>query len=185
MGLRGDLSELRLVDLIEMMSLGRKTGLLSVYDADGVPAGELAFRTGLLVGATCGRLTGERAFYALLALEQGSFFVDSSVTPTGEHGVPAQSLLMEGMRRLDETRQLRRRIPAGASLRLGQPGTTHDSLEAQIIALLSVQPERVGVVLDRIVATGRADAYECLLAIDRLQARGAVTLTVPPRLVSS
>ena len=52
MGLKGDLGELPLSDFIEMTSLGGKTGRLHLYDAEGRPAGDLAFREGRLVGAS-------------------------------------------------------------------------------------------------------------------------------------
>ena len=53
MGLKGSLAELPLPDLIEMTSLGGKSGRLTLYDEEGAVCGELAFRDGRLVGAAC------------------------------------------------------------------------------------------------------------------------------------
>jgi hypothetical protein len=185
MSLKGSLAELQLPALCEMMALGRKTGLLSLYDGDGAPAGDLAFRDGLLVGASCGRLAGERAFYALLALETGSFLVDPGVAPGGARGVPVESLLMEGMRRLDEVRRLRRRLPAGTKLALSAPGTPEDAVEARIVARLSVAGADVGEIVQHVVSSGRADEYECLMTLERLQTRGLIAVVAPPELASS
>jgi hypothetical protein len=185
MSLKGSLAELQLPDLCEMMALGRKTGLLSLYDLGGAPAGDLAFREGLLVGATCGRLVGERAFYALLALEAGSFFVDPDRTPAGTRGVPVESLLMEGVRRLDEVNRLRQRLPSKTRLALAAPGTPEDDVEAQVVARLSIAGGDVGEIVGHVVSSGRADEYECLLTIDRLKARGLVAIVHPPALASS
>ena len=54
---------------------------LTLYDERDVSAGEMAFADGLLVDAKCGRLVGAKAFYALLALSEGSFSVDSDFEP--------------------------------------------------------------------------------------------------------
>ena len=76
MGLKGTLAELPLADLVEMTSLGGKSGRLTLFDEEGAAAGELAFRDGRLVGAVCGELGAEKAFYALLALQDGAFDFD-------------------------------------------------------------------------------------------------------------
>ena len=46
MSLTGTLSELALCDLVEITTLGAKTGVLDVAHIDGSPAGRLAFRDG-------------------------------------------------------------------------------------------------------------------------------------------
>ena len=51
MSLKGALTELPLSDLVEMTSLGGKTGRLLVSAADGTVAGRLDFREGRLVDA--------------------------------------------------------------------------------------------------------------------------------------
>ena len=88
-----------------MTSVGGKTGRLVLYDEEGAVAGELAFRDGRLVGARCGELTAEKAFYALLGLRTGSFDFDpDGRARRGRRATcSTESLLMEGMRRLDET----------------------------------------------------------------------------------
>jgi hypothetical protein len=131
MGLKGSLAELPLADLIEMTSLGGKSGRLTLYDEEGAVRGELAFRDGRLVGAVCGELGAEKAFYALLALKDGAFDFD----PAGGLDVescdlPTASLLMEGMRRLDELHRLRCELPAPARVRL-LGGETEDELQAR------------------------------------------------------
>ena len=66
MGLKGNLAELPLADLIEMTALGGKTGRLTLFDAGGAACGALAFRDGRLVDAVCGALDAEKAFYLSL-----------------------------------------------------------------------------------------------------------------------
>ena len=135
MGLKGDLGELPLSDLVEMTSVGGKTGRLILYDEEDAVAGVLLFRGGRLVGAQSGELTAEKAFYALLGLRTGSFDFDPTAdVDEGDVNLPTESLLIEGMRRLDETYRLRRRMPAPALVRyLG--GDTDEPLEARVLGL--------------------------------------------------
>ena len=173
MSLRGDLTELQLTDLVEMMSLGAKSGIISLYEPGGAHTGSLAFSEGLLVEATYGRFTGETAFYALLGLRAGSFLVDSGARPTSTSGgLSTQSLLMEGTRRLDEVRQLRSRRPASLGLLLAAAGHPHSETEAQIIAYVGIAPRTVGEVVWHMASSGQADEYGALAAVDALLQRG-------------
>ena len=61
MPLEGTLDELPLSDMIEMTSLGNKSGLLVVADTLGSTVGSLGFNNGRLVSASCGALRGESA----------------------------------------------------------------------------------------------------------------------------
>ena len=129
MGLKGDLGELPLPDLVQMTSVGGKTGRLVLFDEEDVVAGVLMFRGGRLVGAHSGELTAEKAFYALLGLKTGSFDFDPTAeVDEGDVNLPTESLLIEGMRRLDETYRLRRRLPAPAVVRY-VGGGSEDPLE--------------------------------------------------------
>lgn len=176
MGLRGDLAELRLPDLVEMTAIGGKTGLLVLYDEEDAVAGDLSFRSGRLVGARCGALAGERAFYALLALAAGTFHFDPAATLHADGcDLPTESLLIEGMRRLDEVERLRRSLPAPARLRL-LDGKAQDELEARALAYLGPGARRVGDVVDGLLVGGETDEYDALRALDRLRSRGVVRL---------
>ncbi len=175
-GLRGDLAELCLADLVEMTAIGGKTGLLVLYDEEDAVAGDLSFRSGRLVGARCGELTAEKAFYALLTLTAGTFDFDSAATlQTDGCDLPTESLLIEGMRRLDEVERLRRSLPAPARLRL-LDGKAQDELEARALAYLGPGARRVGDIVDGLLVGGESDEYDALHALDRLKSRGVVRL---------
>src|SRR5665648_1165720 len=95
MGLKGSLAELPLADLIKMTALGGKTGRLRLFDEEGTAAGELAFRDGRLVGAVCGELGAEKAFYALLALKEGAFDFDPAAELDDEScNLPTETCLL-------------------------------------------------------------------------------------------
>jgi hypothetical protein len=174
MSFKGTLSELALADLIEITSLGAKTGVLDITYPDGTPAGRIAFSEGALMSASCGALAGERAFYALLGLKEGSFVFDPDVDP-GEASIdlPTGSLLMEAMRRVDEIGRLRDTLPSYARVALlgGEPG---DPVEAKVLGYLGPGARSVGDIVDGALVDGTADEYDVLRAIYRLQERGVV-----------
>jgi hypothetical protein len=179
MGLRGSLAELPLADLIEMTSLGGKTGLLVLSDEEGAVAGTLAFRAGLLVGATCGELSAEKAFYALLALSGGTFDFDPAAElHEGICNLHTESLLMEGMRRLDEIRRLRRLLPAPARVRL-VGGEANDAVEARVLGYLGPGARYLGDIVEGVLVGGEADEYDALMALQRLTTRGVTRIELP------
>lgn len=168
MGLTGDLGELPLPDLVEMTSVGGKTGRLVLFDEEGAVAGVLMFRGGRLVGARAGELAGERAFYALLFVRTGSFEFDPTVElDEDEVNLPTESLLMEGMRRVDEMYRLRRRLPAPAVVRYSGGGT-EDPLEVRVLGYLGPGARRVGDLVDGILVDGDVDEYDVLWALAHL-----------------
>lgn len=180
MGLRGRLDELPLTDLIEMISLGGKTGRLVVAAEDESTAGELRFRAGRLVWAECGPLRAAKAFYGVLAVPAGTFDFDTSVKDGEEHcDLGIASLLMEGMRRLDEMRELRRTMPAPATVRLLSSAEAGDAAEASVLGYLGPGARTVGDIVDGMLVSGETDEYEALKALDRLRAREVVRVQVP------
>jgi response regulator RpfG family c-di-GMP phosphodiesterase len=101
-GLSGSLAEMALPELVQVLSQSRKTGNLKIRRAG--EAGEIHFQDGDVVNATWGALRGEDAFYAILALKEGDFGMDPGYKPAVRviHA-NAESLLLEAMRRLDES----------------------------------------------------------------------------------
>ena len=180
MGLIGDLGELPLPDLVQMTSVGGKTGRLVLFDEEGAVAGVLMFRAGRLVGARSGELTAEKAFYALLGLKTGSFDFDAQIElDEDEVNLSTETLLMEGMRRLDEVYRLRRLLPAPALVRyLG--GGTEDPLEARVLGYIGPGARTVGDLVDGILVGGDADEYDALNALSRLATDGTVRVELPP-----
>jgi len=179
MGLKGSLAELPLADLIEMASLGGKTGRLTLFDAEGAVRGELALRDGRLVGAVCGELGAEKAFYALLALTEGVFDFDPAAELDDEScDLPTRVLLMEGMRHLDELRRLRHELPAPARVRL-LGGEAQDELEVRVLGYLGPGACLLGDIVKGLVAGGDADEYDALETVRRLAARGIVRVETP------
>lgn len=105
-GMNGNLAEIPAEALFQILNMNLKTGILTITE---LPKGtaRFSFRQGALIKAKYGTLSGEGAFYEILKESAGRF----RFTP----GIPAEDfetpevgyfmkLLMEGMRRLDESR---------------------------------------------------------------------------------
>lgn len=100
-GVSGSLSEMSLPDVIQILSNGRKTGRLVIRSKG--KTGEVHFGDGMIWDAKYDGHRGEEAFYGMLALVGGEFELDPAFKPSRRVIQDAtESLLLEGMRRLDE-----------------------------------------------------------------------------------
>jgi response regulator RpfG family c-di-GMP phosphodiesterase len=101
-GVSGALREMPLPDVIQVLSRTRKSGLLKV--STGGYTGEIQIGNGSIYNAAFMNLHGEEALFALLGLQDGEFALDPGFVPTQRaiHGSTEQ-LLLEGMRRIDES----------------------------------------------------------------------------------
>lgn len=100
-GVNGSLADMALPDVIQVLTNGGRGGRLEIV-ADG-KRGEIHFCEGQIYDASFGTQQAEEAVYAMLKLVDGTFKLDPSFKPEKRviHAAP-QSLLLEGMRRLDE-----------------------------------------------------------------------------------
>jgi Domain of unknown function (DUF4388) len=179
LSLKGTLSELALSDLIEVISLGGKSGRLQIAGGDGDQEATLSFRDGRLINASVGALQGERAFYAALAFREGSFFFDTEADPGEETlDLPTGSLLMEGMRRVDEVFRLRDTLPA-TSRATFIGGDSDNPIEKSILGYLGPGTRDIGDIVAGMLLEGVADEYEALRALLRLVNRGVVRVAAP------
>jgi CheY-like chemotaxis protein len=99
--LRGNLSQMNVIDLVQSLEMGRKSCLLTMTNADDKC--EIYFRQGQAKHATYGAITGDEAVFKVLRWTDGSFQVDFNGKSTQETTtLNTQGLLMEGLRLLDE-----------------------------------------------------------------------------------
>src|SRR5690606_16259258 len=108
----GTLADMGVVDLIQTVEVGRKSGLIHLV-SETTRQATLYFRNGKVIDAECGHLTGEEAVYRLLTWSDGEFEVlFRNVRRRDAIASSTQGLLMEGMRRLDEWGRLAEQLPA-------------------------------------------------------------------------
>jgi len=107
----GDLADMGVVDLIQTIEIGRKTGKIKFYNPNG-DSGVTWFKNGKVTDAEVGRLRGERAVYRLLVWTGGTFEIEfGAVERPDVIELSSQGLLMEGMRRVDEWGRLLEQLP--------------------------------------------------------------------------
>ena len=110
----GVIEEIPLPDLLQLLSTSRKSGVLSVNN--GVSIGKIYLRKGALYFSTINddfAVSPQKCIYRMLTWETGTFELE----PGGEMQVmnevqeSTEGLLMEGVRQLDEFRNLQRQLP--------------------------------------------------------------------------
>jgi len=109
--LEGLLKEVDLVDVIQLIEMGRKTGMLLLESSWG--PGRVYFEQGDPVYAMTEGYRGIEAFYAMLSWKEGRFKLDQkavSIEPNIGHS-GGQELLMEGVRLADEMEESLRGLP--------------------------------------------------------------------------
>jgi len=108
--LSGHTSQLAMADLLQLLSLNGKTGVLKL---ERDRQGRIYFRNGKIIDARLGEARGLKALYRLLAWQEAHFELepldDSSIEETIAEGT--QSVLMEGFTQIDEAQHLRDRLP--------------------------------------------------------------------------
>jgi CheY-like chemotaxis protein len=108
-GLQGSLKQISLASLLLMLEIEKKSGVLVLTSLGEVESARVFLRSGAVVSA---RLEGkeqprnEEVLYSLLGWKDGRFvFRTLAVDVEAEIRVPTSALLVEGTRRLDESRR--------------------------------------------------------------------------------
>ena len=110
MGLDGNLEDFPLADVLQLINMGSRTGLLSIT-TDDVTA-RIWFERGQAVHAEVGDMDGEKAVYETFNWREGRFTFDTdAVTQLKTIDLDCQNLIMEAVRRLDEWTKLRKVVP--------------------------------------------------------------------------
>jgi CheY-like chemotaxis protein len=104
--LRGSLSQMNVIDLVQSLEMGRKSCLLSMSNANNDERCEIYFNQGQVNHAVYGAVQGDQAVFKVLRWTDGNFQIDfngkSSLETTT---LNTQGLLMEGLRLLDESQR--------------------------------------------------------------------------------
>jgi len=101
-GFIGQVVDLQLIDIIQMACLGRFTMSLSISKGD--ENGLIYFKNGEIAHSEVGDLEGKEALYTILDWTEGKFNSQMGISPPKETIADRwEHLLLEGMRRKDET----------------------------------------------------------------------------------
>jgi CheY-like chemotaxis protein len=101
---RGNLSQMNVIDLVQSLEMGRKSCLLTLNNEKD--RCQMYFREGQVMHATYGQLRGDEAVFKVLRWTGGNFQIDfEGKTAEESTTLNTQGLLMEGLRLLDESRR--------------------------------------------------------------------------------
>ena len=103
-GVMGTLKQMSVVEIVQLLEMGKKSALVEITPTGGSP-GAFGAEDGRVVYASCAGLDGEEAFFALTGVKEGAFQIHYGAAAP-EHNVAAEGtfLLIEAMRRVDEAR---------------------------------------------------------------------------------
>ena len=167
----GQLEAMNLLSLIQMFEGERRTARLLLTRGDA--QGEIVFEDGKITQAAQGTRKGKAAVYQLLTWWEGTFQMappDASSQVGGAVDAPAQALLMEGMRCLDEIPGLRAAL-SNPPLRMDIAASLRSAIQAQ------ARPEAAAVLtlldgtrdLDQVLAQSPLDDWATLKILDSLR----------------
>lgn len=102
--LRGNLSQMNVIDLVQSLEMGRKSCLLTMTNTN--EKCEIYFNQGQAHHAVYGAIKGDSAVFKVLRWTEGNFQVDFNAKSSEETTtLNTQGLLMEGLRLLDEAQR--------------------------------------------------------------------------------
>ena len=175
----GDLAQVALIDVLQLLHQNSRTGKLVASRAEGAQPGdqgEIWLREGNIVQARVApRAQDEKALYRMLGWREGSFaFMPSDERRAARIQAPTRTLLLEGMRQLDEWNRLARGLPPdSAHVALAVPRTQLPNIVhpvAQEVLLLLDAYDDVRSIVDHCTHSD----YQVLRTLQTLIDRGIV-----------
>jgi hypothetical protein len=142
----GVIEEIPLPDLLQLLSTSRKSGVLTVNH--GVSIGKIYLRKGQIYFATINddfAVSPQKAIYRMLTWATGTFELEPSVEMQVMEEIQesTEGLLMEGVRQLDEFRNLQKALPP-----LGSPLAVPTPLAGKLRDLTPSELDTFQLVLD-------------------------------------
>jgi DNA-binding response OmpR family regulator len=181
--LEGNLAQIPLTDLLQILSVNRRSGRLSVER--GGEKAEVVLREGRVVDARFGAAHAEKALWRLLTHREGQFTFAPG-EPEGADRITRRldDLILEGLRQADEMARLLPDLPGpgeAVELAVGRaeiPAGLHP-VTAEVVALLD-GPCLVGELIDRCLASDLEATRALLALLDHGYARRAAAPEAPP-----
>jgi len=141
LSLDGSLEDFGLSDVLQLIYIGKRTGILMVASEGKVA--ELYFKDGEVIHAVLGNEAGERAVYSVFNWKTGQFRFETKLISVPETiTIGSQNLILEATRRIDEWAKLRALIPSGKSVLSfavePRSGSENISLQPQEWRILSI-----------------------------------------------
>ncbi|GAB4433572.1 MAG: hypothetical protein OHK0040_04220 [bacterium] len=109
----GNLKQMSMPDLLQVLSMNQKTGNLFIYieHGDKESKATISLEKGRIINALSGKITGLKALYRIVSIKEGFFrFIpgEPELPPAINEGT--DSLIMEGLRQNDEMQEIRKKL---------------------------------------------------------------------------
>ena len=102
--LAGKLSNFSLIEILQLLNMNQKTGLLTIYNDKN--KGEIAFKNGDLSWSQFGKKSGEESIQEMVFWEEGTFiFMDGFFHTEKNITKPTMQLILDCCQHLDETKE--------------------------------------------------------------------------------
>jgi DNA-binding response OmpR family regulator len=169
--IEGNLAQIPLVDLLQILAVNRKTGRLAVEREN--ERAEIALAEGRVVDAVMGPVVGEKALWRLLTRREGQFAFVPGAAPAAERiERKVEELILEGLRQADEVAALLPGLPLPTELleRAVHPAELPPGLHPvteEVLRLLD-GPRPFGEIVDRC----KGSDLEAMRAVSALLERG-------------
>ncbi|MEE9218164.1 MAG: response regulator [Acidobacteriota bacterium] len=175
--LSGHTSHLAMADLLQLMSLNSKTGVLRI-EAEEI--GKIYFHSGQIIHASLDSVVGLKALYRMLAWKEAHFELEPLEEESVDQTIhePTQNLLMEGFTQIDEASRLDGKVPgSGEPLKAKTGAATPEDLsdpERQVLQALK-RETTLATLLNRLPLSD----LQILEATASLTERGLVEVLQP------
>jgi CheY-like chemotaxis protein len=171
----GDLSDITVVDLVQLMEASGRSGMARLRAANGTPA-EIYFRQGRVIDAEAGRLSGMDALSRLFTWNSGTFELEwKSIRRKDVLQQASKDLVADGMRRLDEWNRISASLP--------DPHVAVEVDYAVLAERLAEIPDEINAILRlcdgarslmQVVEDSALPDVDALTALTRLRAEGII-----------
>lgn len=136
---RGHVEQVPLVDILQLLAMNRRSGVLTLTTESG--AGELHLADGEVIDAAFRKLAGEKALYRMLGERAGHFaFTQGEPVSTRRIQSSTSMLLMEAMRQVDELARRRAAIAPGNDALLMEDASPPVSVRGSLARPGSMRP---------------------------------------------
>jgi len=141
--LKGNLAQLSLLDILKMLSSGKRSGRLDMHQ--GSKSGEIYLQYGSLVHAVTGVQMGEKGVYTLLGWLEGDFsFTPDIEAPEQSISLPTEQILLEAARQAEQWEDIKEVISSTEAVFNISPSGSTDTvslkpIEWQILAQINGQ----------------------------------------------
>ncbi len=174
----GNLKQMSITDLLQILSINKRTGNLYLYETQKseVPVGIVVLSEGRIINAKKGYVRKVKALYRILGLKDGYFrFLPGEPSMTEEINENSDSLIMEGLRQIDEIEELKKQIPVSGKLKLkiktNQLPQNLRPITKEVLTAIEIFPD-INVLIDNIDAPD----YEILKIICALWEKGILEI---------